>query len=273
MNIAATNLLFYCFVAALLVTAAGFRKTYWFISVGYAFSVMAMALIICIFYLPELRIYNWFQNLALLAWGLRLGFFVLKREQNTAYNNSIEDLAAKANAVKFPVKLLIWVGVSVLYVCMISPSIFTSIHFSHFDRTLKHVVMIAGIIIQYTGFTIEGIADRQKSAYKKSNPQKIYLGGLFRFIRYPNYFGEILFWSGNFIIAIPFLVFWWHWAIALAGLVCIWLIMLGSTKRLEIKQNQRYGDQPDYQAFIKNVPVLFPFIPVFSMKKAKFYLG
>jgi hypothetical protein len=54
----------------------------------------------------------------------------------------------------------------------------------------------------------------------------------------------------------------------LIGLSLITLIMMGSTKRLENEQGKRYGDQPEYQAYIRSVPVLFPLIPIYSLKKA-----
>ena len=57
------------------------------------------------------------------------------------------------------------------------------------------------------------------------------------------------------------------------GLVSIQLIMVGSTRRLELKQDARYGDREDYRTYVHTVPVLFPFVHVFSLKNAKLYLG
>lgn len=62
------------------------------------------------------------------------------------------------------------------------------------------------------------------------------------------------------------------WVASLAGLICIVLIMMGSTKRLEHSQDSRYGDQPEYRAYIQSVPVLFPFVPVYSLKNVRVFL-
>ena len=62
------------------------------------------------------------------------------------------------------------------------------------------------------------------------------------------------------------------WIASAVGLVCIVLIMVGSTKRLENTQDERYGGQPKYQDYIGTVPVLFPFIPVYSLKKVRVFL-
>jgi hypothetical protein len=42
---------------------------------------------------------------------------------------------------------------------------------------------------------------------------------------------------------------------------------------LENTQDERYGVQPEYQAYIRTVPVLFPFIPVYSLKKGSGFWG
>jgi hypothetical protein len=62
------------------------------------------------------------------------------------------------------------------------------------------------------------------------------------------------------------------WIGSLAGLVCIFLIMFGSTRRLERAQDRRYGDLPDYQQYIRSVPVLFPYVPVYTLKNIRVYL-
>jgi steroid 5-alpha reductase family enzyme len=60
-------------------------------------------------------------------------------------------------------------------------------------------------------------------------------------VRYPNYLGEMLFWLGNFLTGLAAYNAWWHWVLAAVGCMSIKLIMLGSTKRLELKQDERYA--------------------------------
>ena len=42
---------------------------------------------------------------------------------------------------------------------------------------------------------------------------------------------------------------------------------------MELKQGERYGRDPAYQAYIAKVPILFPFLPIYSFRNAKVYLG
>jgi hypothetical protein len=49
--------------------------------------------------------------------------------------------------------------------------------------------------------------------------------------------------------------------------------MVGSARRLELKQEERYGSDPEYRSYSRSVPILFPLVPVYSLKKARLYLG
>ena len=69
-----------------------------------------------------------------------------------------------------------------------------------------------------------------------------------------------MFWSGSWLLGAAFYTSLLRWGFALAGLICIVLIMVGSAKRLEASQGTRYGAQPEYQTYRQSVPVLFPFM-------------
>ena len=57
------------------------------------------------------------------------------------------------------------------------------------------------------------------------------------------------------------------------GYVCIVYIMFGGSRRLEIRQNRRYGADPEYRAYVSRTPVLLPLVPLFSVEKYKFLKG
>ena len=62
------------------------------------------------------------------------------------------------------------------------------------------------------------------------------------------------------------------WIASSIGLVCIVLIMMGSTKRLERSQGERYGDLPEYQEYVRSVPVLFPLVPIYTLENVRVFL-
>jgi steroid 5-alpha reductase family enzyme len=122
------------------------------------------------------------------------------------------------------------------------------------------------------GLGLEALADWQKARFKSRFPGQFCNVGLYRLSRCPNYLGEILFWVGNWVVGLAFYASPLMAIISLIGVVCIVLIMMGSTKRLELTQAERYGSRPDYQHYVKSVPVLFPFVPVYSLQNVRVYL-
>ena len=83
----------------------------------------------------------------------------------------------------------------------------------------------------------------------------------------------MLFWLGAFVSGIAAYQSLADWVNAGVGLVCIELIMLGSARRLELKQAERYGADAIYQAYVRTTPVLFPLLPLYSLRGLKIYLG
>lgn len=50
------------------------------------------------------------------------------------------------------------------------------------------------------------------------------------------------------------------------------LVLLGA-RRPELRRNKNYGDDPEYQAYVKRVPILLPLIPLYSVAKYKFLVA
>ena len=49
--------------------------------------------------------------------------------------------------------------------------------------------------------------------------------------------------------------------------------MFSGARRLEIRQNKNYGRDPEYQAYVKSVPILLPFVPLYSVEKYKWLVA
>ena len=92
-------------------------------------------------------------------------------------------------------------------------------------------------------------------------------------VRCPNYLGEVLFWTGVLVSGCTSLTGVWQWVAAILGYVCIVYIMFGGARRLELRQNRNYGNDPQYQAYVKKTPILLPLIPLYSVADVKWLLG
>ncbi|MCY2926256.1 MAG: DUF1295 domain-containing protein [Planctomycetota bacterium] len=258
---------------ALLISAAGFIRVYYFVSLGYAFSIAALAVVTPWLLWATADVWTLMQCAALLAYGLRLGFFLINRERHPAFKKEMEDVADRGKRVRGLVKVAIWGSVSVLYVLMFSPTLFALLARQASPGAGPLVSQFPGVALMAAGLLLEAWSDHQKSAFKARQPGRFCDTGLYQLVRCPNYLGEVIFWIGGWVAGISAYQHWGHWAMSLAGLICIVLVMLGSTRRLELKQDESYGSNPEYRKYAASVPILFPFIPVYSFRQLKVRLG
>ena len=258
----------------LLVTSAGFYRLVYFISLGYAFSVVALAKATALRFWPNRTPAAALQGALLAAWGLRLGGYLLRRQLEPSYREQLAAVDARNAAVPLPRRALIWGGVSLLYLLMFAPNLFAWVTPRRRQRygTGLRAVRAAGLGTMAAGLALEAVADRQKADFKRRHPRRYCDVGLYTVVRCPNYLGEITFWLGSWLAGLPLYTSLARALSALAGLVCIVLIMLGSTKRLERGQDERYGALPAYREYAAGVPVLIPFVPLYSLQGVRVYL-
>ncbi len=258
---------------ALAVSALGFLRTVYFVSIGYAFSIVAMAIVASVLMRQNLAWVALAQGLGLVVWGGRLGWFIVAREQAPSYQNERRENNQRGVGLAWWTKGLIWIGVSLLYVCMYSPHWYMlAAAPADLLAPSTRALAIAGLGILWGGNVIEMIADRQKSRFKSRHPRTFCNVGLYRWVRCPNYWGEIMVWMGSWMVGLGCYHSPAAWVMGLAGLVCIVLVMMGSTKRLEATQAQRYGESAEFRDYIRTVPVLFPWLPVYSLRNVRVYL-
>ena len=255
---------------SLTISALGFRRVDYFVSLGYAFSIAAQAIVFPLLYWQSLDPWLVAADIMLLAYGLRLGFFLLKREQAPSFEKERQASLERGVHIKGVLKLTIWVTVAALYVSMYAPA---QVLLANAPVEPSRLFVGIGIAVMILGLGLEALADAQKSAFKARHPDRFCDAGLFRLVRSPNYFGEMVFWLGAFLSALAHYQRPLDWVIGLIGLTSIQLIMLGSARRLELKQAERYGADPAYRAYVQRTPVLLPLLPLYSLKNLKVYLG
>ena len=113
----------------------------------------------------------------------------------------------------------------------------------------------------------------KKTVAKRKNPKRFVDNGLYRIVRCPNYFGEILMWTGFFFSAIQIYKNITQFLIALTGFITLIFIMFGGARRLELRQDKNYGDLKEYKKYKSTVPIIIPFIPLYSVAKYTWLVG
>lgn len=252
---------------ALLVSAIGWKKFIYFISIGYGYSITAIAIAVVVMHYGLMHWYDFVIAAILALYGIRLATFLLVRELKSKAYKKVLDANSNQN-YPIPATIAIWVSCALLYLCQASPLTFRVLNGSE-----SPVWAYIGIVVSLLGIGIESLADYQKSAAKRVAPDRFVSTGLYRFVRCPNYFGEILMWTGVFLSGIGCYNAWWQWVMVLFGYLGIVYIMFSGARRIELKQDKSYGSDADFQAYIKRTPIILPLIPIYSVKKLNWLRG
>lgn len=256
-------------IVALAVSAIGFKKYVWFISIGYGFAILAIGVALLVIFRGSIDAGLIAACVLFILYGARLGGYLAYRElKSGSYNRKMKTEIKDGKGMPLIAKIGIWVSAALLYVCETSPVMFRLENGKGTDG-----FVIAGIIIMVCGLVLETAADLQKNAAKKLNPRRFVDTGLYKLVRCPNYLGEMTFWTGVFVTGLNSNSGVWQWIAVFTGYLGIIYVMFGGARRLEMRQNRTYGDDPEYQKYVKTTPIMIPFIPLYSVEKYKWLVA
>lgn len=187
-----------------------------------------------------------------IAWSLRLATFLFLRISGSGHDSRFDEI--KNRPLRF---FMAWTiqGLWVLLTAATALAIITG-----GVRVPLGPIGSAGIAVWTIGMLIEIVADRQKSSFKADpeNEGKFIKVGLWAWSRHPNYFGEIVLWTGMAIMAVPVLE-GWQWATLISPVfVAFLLIRVSGIPLLEAKADKRWGGGEDYEEYKRRTPVLIP---------------
>lgn len=256
-------------LVSLLASSVGFHMYIWFFSVGYGLSIAVIGAALAIGFHARLALPEWLYCLLLVAYGLRLGGYLLYREmKSAAYRKVLSPEMERSKKMPLGAKLGLWIVCALLYTLMTIP-----LFFRFKNGAAPDAMLWAGLAISACGVALELTADVQKSRAKKRNSRRFVDTGLYRFVRCPNYLGELLIWLGVLLSGATALRGPWQWVLALLGFMLIVWVMFSGARRLELRQDKNYGGDPEYQRYVHTVPIIIPFVPLYSVKKYKFLVA
>lgn len=264
--------------SAVVIPSTLYRQGYSF-SVGYGFSVMAMALIL-------VKVFGMSPLLAAaLFYGFRLGSFLLMRDKLVPTKGKQMKAFDKSPRLQ---RIPFGAAVAFFYALLMTPALYAARrHSLHVVATTAAAVADAttmttflgsltnlGTALAWAGAFLEAIADghkfiakqtQNKDSSSSSSIDKVFVGpttGVYRISRHPNYTGEVLFWLGLLLAGIPsFGRSVIAWVGSILGFYGIYGIMTNATKRLDNRQKEEYGGQESYDAWRAQVKApIFPFV-------------
>jgi steroid 5-alpha reductase family enzyme len=186
------------------------------------------------------------------VWAARLGPFLFRRIQKAG-----EDRRFRKIKLSTPRFLLTWT-LQGTWVFLTAGAALAAIMTP--NTASLGTVFYLGAAMWVLGFAIEVIADNQKSAFKAdpANENKFITTGIWARAQHPNYFGEILLWAGVAVMALPSLTGSAMIFLISPVFVAVLLTRISGVPLLRKTAGARWEDDPEYQAYLKNTPLIIP---------------
>ena len=184
-------------------------------------------------------------------WAIRLGSFLFMRIHHDGEDKRFRSI--KPSASQF---FMTWT-LQGLWVSLCSMCALTAI--SSNTGIVTNAFFYIGLALFILGFSIEVMADMEKSAFKaiQNNKDKFITTGLWARSRHPNYFGEIVLWTGIAVMSFSSLQGLQYLTLISPIFTYLLLVYVSGVRMLEARGDLKWGDDPEYQDYKERTPVLF----------------
>ena len=192
-----------------------------------------------------------FISIAVLIWTIRLGSFLLKRVLDEGEDKRFRTIKTS------PTQFFMTFNLSALWVVICSLCALTAV--SNGVLVVEPIFYL-GLLTFITGFSIEIIADNQKTQFRAipENANKFITTGLWSSSRHPNYFGEVVLWAGIAIMSLPYLEGAQYWTLISPIFSFVLIYFVSGVRMLEARASVKWGENTEYQKYVKKTPVFFP---------------
>ncbi len=196
-----------------------------------------------------------FQNLIVTVlisiWAIRLGSFLFSRIHKDGEDKRFRSIKTSPSQF-FMTWTLQGMWVSICSMCVITG-------ISSSEGLVLNPLFYLGFILFLIGFSIEVIADHQKTVFRaiKENKDKFISTGLWSKSQHPNYFGEILLWSSIAIMSFSSLSGTQYLTMISPIFTYVLLVYISGVRMLDDMGNKKWGHLEEYKQYKQNTPVLF----------------
>ena len=202
---------------------------------------------------PDTR--AWLLAAMVAIWAVRLSSYLFLRIRKAGADKRFDDIKPS-----FPRFLNTWT-LQGLWVTITASAALVAI--TSTTRVEIGTVTAIGLVVWVAGIGLEIVADAQKSRFRAdpANKGRFIHTGLWSWSRHPNYFGEILLWVGVAVVALPALRGWQWVALLSPVFVALLLLRVSGVPMLEKAADERWGGEPDYEAYKSGTSLLVPLPP------------
>ena len=213
-------------------------------------SVIWYSLISSSNYFANLNIANITIVLLITLWALRLGSFLFMRIHKDGEDKRFRTI--KPSATQF---FMTWT-LQGLWVALCSMCALTAI--SSDSGIVANALFYLGLGLFIFGFGTEVIADKQKTAFRSipENRDKFITTGLWAKSRHPNFFGEIVLWTGIAVMSFSSLTGLQYLTLISPVFTYLLLVYVSGVRMLEAQADKKWGDNEEYIKYKTDTPVL-----------------
>ena len=188
----------------------------------------------------------------IIIWSLRLGTFLFLRIKKAGKDRRFNQIK-KSFSWFFMTFSISGMWVTICSICALT-GVANGIIFSS--------ITIIGIVIFLIGFTIEIIADTQKTKFraKDGNKDKFISSGLWKYSRHPNYLGEIILWLGISLISLSSLEGFQYATLISPIFTYLLLVNVSGINLLEKSGDKKWGKLESYKKYKEKTPRLIWFL-------------
>ena len=188
----------------------------------------------------------------IVIWAIRLSSFLFLRISKDGEDKRFRSI--KPNLTQF---FMTWT-LQGMWVSLCSMCALTAINTGRLE--IMNIFFILGACIFIIGLYIEIKADNQKSRFRSipENRDRFITEGLWSKSRHPNYFGEILLWSGVAVMSVSALEGLQYITLISPIFTYLLLVHVSGVRMLEARANIKWGQDPEYKNYVENTPMLFP---------------
>lgn len=201
-------------------------------------------------------------TLLITLWGLRLFTHILRRNLGKPEDFRYANFRREWGKWLVPRAFLQVYMLQGVFMYLISLLVILSINSAF---SVKPALYALGLAVFGTGFAFEALGDAQLRRFiaDPSHKGQLMTGGLWRYTRHPNYFGEATMWWGVFLLAISADVS----PLAVISPVTITLLLLfvSGVPMLEKSMKDRAG----YADYARKTSIFIPWFPKKDIKTNK----
>ena len=188
----------------------------------------------------------------IIIWAIRLSSFLFLRISKDGEDKRFRSI--KPNLTQF---FMTWT-LQGMWVSLCSMCALTAINTGRLE--VMNIFFIIGAGIFVTGLYIEIKADNQKSRFRSipENRDRFITDGLWSKSRHPNYFGEVLLWSGIAVMSVSALEGLQYITLISPIFTYLLLVHVSGVRMLEARADIKWGQDPEYKNYVEKTPMLFP---------------